>query len=87
MATPVKVDVVDRGSERSHPLRSAWSTKRRHTCQSSCAQLGLRGSRIADAVDVDRRGRVTPAAWRETGPQAATLNPAKMAEITKEILP
>jgi len=36
-------------------------------------EVGLRGSRIADAVDVDRRARVTPAAWREAGPPAAVV--------------
>jgi hypothetical protein len=37
--------------------------------------VGLRGSRSADAVDVDRRGRVTPAAWRENGPSGRDLEP------------
>ena len=38
-------------------------------------EVGLRGSRIAGAVDVDRRGRVTPAAWREDGPSGRDLEP------------
>jgi len=37
--------------------------------------VGLRGSRIAGAVDFDRRGRVTPAAWRENGSSGRDLEP------------
>ena len=38
-------------------------------------EVGLRGSRIAGAVDVDRRGLVTPAVWRENGPSGRVLEP------------
>ena len=37
--------------------------------------MGLRGSRIAGAVDFDRRGRVTPAAWRGNGSSGRDLEP------------